>query len=108
LGSSVHLIYRGDLPLRGFDCDLRRELDVAMRASGMHVHAKTVVRRIRKLAAGFALELAGPDGDCVLNVEQCMLYATGRRANTDGLGLENVGIELAEDGSIVCAEDAST
>ena len=28
LGTRVHLIYRGDLPLRGFDGDLRRELDV--------------------------------------------------------------------------------
>ena len=33
LGSQVHLVYRGELPLRGFDCDLRRELDSALRAS---------------------------------------------------------------------------
>jgi len=108
LGTRVHLIYRGELPLRGFDADLRHELDAAMRGSGMQVHAKTVVRRIRRTDSGFALELAGPDGDCVLAVEKCMLYATGRRPSTEGLGLEAVGIPMREDGSIVCAEDAST
>ena len=108
VGTKVHLIYRGDMPLRGFDCDLRRELDSAMRGSGMQVHAKTIVRRIRKTDSGFALELGGPDGDCVLAVECCMLYATGRRANTKGLGLEDVGVALDEEGNVVCAEDAST
>src|SRR6185369_1440423 len=108
MGTQVHLIYRGDLPLRGFDCDLRRELDSAMRASGMQVHEKTVVRRIRKVETGFALELTGPDGECLLGVERCMLYATGRRANTEGLGLEAVGVGLDEEANVVCAEDGST
>ena len=31
LGTKVHLIYRGDLPLRGFDCDIRSELDLTHR-----------------------------------------------------------------------------
>jgi glutathione reductase (NADPH) len=108
LGTKVHLIYRGDLPLRGFDCDLRTELDSALRASGMRVHARTNVKRISKSEKGFTLDLAGPDGDCTLTVECCMLYATGRVANTNGLGLAEVGVELDETGNVVCGEDAST
>src|SRR6185369_7757533 len=109
MGTQVHLIYRGDLPLRGFDCDLRRELDSAMRASGMQVHEKTVVRRIRKVETGFALELTGPDGECLLGVERCMLYATGRRANTEGLGLEAVGVGLdEEEARLVYGDEAVT
>jgi glutathione reductase (NADPH) len=108
LGTKVHLIYRGDLPLRGFDCDIRTELDTALRASGMQVHARTVVKRIAKGEKGFTLDLAGPDGDCTLTTECCMLYATGRIANTDGLGLEEVGVGLDGLGNVVCAEDATT
>ncbi|HEY2772614.1 MAG TPA: glutathione-disulfide reductase [Candidatus Binatia bacterium] len=109
VGTKVHLVYRGELPLRGFDGDLRRELDSAMRSSGMFVHARTHVRRIAKTPSGtFVLDLVGPDGDCTLSVERCMLYATGRRANTEELGLEQVGVALDELGNIVCGEDAST
>jgi thioredoxin reductase len=108
LGTKVHLIYRGELPLRGFDCDLRNELDSALRASGMQVHARTSVKRISKGEHGFTLDLAGPDGDCQLTVECCMLYATGRTPNTKGLGLEDVGVALDETGAVVCGEDATT
>jgi glutathione reductase (NADPH) len=108
LGTKVHLIYRGELPLRGFDCDLRNELDSALRASGMNVHARTSVKRISKGEQGFTLDLAGPDGDCRLTVECCMLYATGRTPNTKGLGLEDVGVALDESGAVVCGEDATT
>jgi glutathione reductase (NADPH) len=108
LGTQVHLIFRGELPLRGFDCDLRKELDTALRASGMQVHERTTVKRISRNGKGFALELAGPDGDCTLTTECCMLYATGRTPNTKGLGLEEVGVALDETGAVVCGEDAAT
>ncbi|MFN2375573.1 MAG: glutathione-disulfide reductase [Candidatus Binatia bacterium] len=109
LGTRVHLVYRGDLPLRGFDGDIRRELDTALRSSGMQIHARTVVKKIVKTGSGaFELKMEGPDGACGLAVDRCLLYATGRRPNTEGLGLAEVGVELGEDGSVVCAEDAST
>jgi len=109
LGTRVHLIYRGDLPLRGFDGDLRRELDSAMRTAGMQVHSRTLVTRCSKSDAGtFTLDLQGPDGACSLSVDRCLLYATGRIPNTEGLGLQEVGVALDELGNVVCHEDAST
>ena len=109
LGTKTHLIYRADLPLRGFDGDLRRELDAALRGGGMEVHAKTVVRRITRVSEGkFSLDLEGPQGAASLTVDNCLLYATGRTANTQGLGLVEVGVELDKDGNVVCGEDAST
>src|SRR5262249_5882809 len=109
LGTRVHIIYRGEIPLRGFDGDIRRELDLAMRTRGMQVHAGTVVRRIVKNpAGGFSLDLQGPDGACSLSVEKCLLYATGRIANTENLGLQEVGVGVDAEGNVVCAEDAST
>jgi glutathione reductase (NADPH) len=67
------------------------------------------VQRIsRASAGGFALDLVGPDGACTLSVERCLLYATGRTANTEGLGLEEAGVGIDEEGNVMCAEDAST
>lgn len=109
LGTRVHLIYRGELPLRGFDGDLRRELAAGLETSGMQVHSRTTVPRIaRTEAGGFRLDLCGPDGESTLSVDRCMLYATGRIANTEGLGLEEVGVRLDGEGNVVCAEDGST
>ena len=109
LGTRVHLVFRAELPLRGFDGDLRRELDAAMRASGMEVHASSVVRRIAPDGAGrFALELSGPEGDRIITVDRCLLYATGRKANIEGLGLEDVGVGLDADGNVVSGDDGST
>ena len=102
LGTRTHLIFRADLPLRGFDGDIRRELDTALRGSGMQVHDRTVVRRIAKNPDGsFSLEISGPEGDSTLSVDRCLLYATGRRANTEGLGLEEVGVALDAHGNVV-------
>ena len=50
-------------------------LATAMAGSGMQIHARTVVRRIARTdAGGFHLELAGPDGECTLAVDRCLLY----------------------------------
>jgi len=108
MGSRVHLLMRGDLPLRGFDGDLRRELDSALRASGIDVRPRTVVREIRPSAAGVVLELDAADGRARLAADQCLLYAIGRRPNTEGLGLEQIGVELDSQGHVVCGEDAVT
>ena len=108
LGSRVHLIFRGDLPLRGFDGDLRRELDAGLHTAGIEVLPKTVVRRIRETPTGVVLDLDGPDGERPLAVDRCLLYATGRIANTEGLGLAEVGVGLDAEGNVVSGEDAST
>lgn len=108
MGSRVHLLLRGDLPLRGFDGDLRRELDLALRAGGVDVRPRTVVRAIRRLAAGVVLDLDGVEGSSELTSDQCLLYAIGRSPNTEGLGLEEIGVELDASGHVVCGEDGET
>lgn len=108
MGTRVHLLLRGDLPLRGFDGDLRRELDSALRVQGVDVRPRSVVSVIRSGEAGVVLELDAVDGSSELAADQCLLYAIGRRPNTEGLGLEEVGVELDTGGHVVCGEDAET
>ncbi len=108
LGSEVHLVIRGDLPLRGFDEDLRSALRQGLLDSGIQVHTATRVRRIRRDREEVVLEVSGAEGDWELPVDDALVYATGRIPNTEGLGLEDVGVGLGSQGEVVCDEDGNT
>jgi len=102
LGSRITLIYRRERILRGFDGDLRANLQQAMQAKGIDIRCGTNVTNIENTGSG--LEIALDDGD-TLAADQ-ILYAIGRRPNTEGLGLEKAGVVLDESGA-VCVDDYS-
>jgi len=102
LGSEVTLIYRRDRILRGFDEDLRIKLQEAMQASGIDIRCGTNVEAIETTADGLSVALTS--GESVA-ADQVM-YAIGRRPNTEGLGLERTGAVLDESGAI-CVDDYS-
>lgn len=95
LGSETWISWRGELPLRGFDEDLRRRFMVE---AGKHCHLLpgTTVRSLE--LAGSRL-LATLDNGKQLEVDQ-VLAATGRVANLDGLGLEHTAVQLTATGHI--------
>jgi len=97
LGSDVHVIYRGEQVLRGFDADIREKLNAEMTKKGITLHPGTQGTGITKNADG-SLTLSLSDGSS-LEVDEVM-YATGRAPKTDGLGLEQAGVAVAADGSI--------
>ena len=89
LGVETALVYRGEQILRGFDDDLRRHLADEMKKKGIEILTKTDVDRIERSGDGVRVTLS--DGT-LIGAGQIM-FATGRIPNTQGLGLENVGIE---------------
>lgn len=95
-GAKVTMLIRGESVLRGFDCDIRSALTSELRKSGMDIRFETVVRDVER--RGDALSVMTRAGD-TLDAD-VVLFATGRVPNTQGLGLEEAGVELAEDGSI--------
>lgn len=97
LGARVHLAYRADLPLRGFDDDLRARLAEALTEAGVEHRAGVLPTRIDKSAHGLAVALS--DGDHV--EADAVLVATGRRPLTQNLGLELAGVETRENGAII-------
>ncbi|MGO4704461.1 glutathione-disulfide reductase [Microvirga sp. 2MCAF38] len=97
LGSETTLLHRGDKLLRGFDEDVRDALGDAYARRGINLALSKTVSRLDKQADGIAATLS--DGS-VLNVDQ-VLVATGRRPNTNGLGLGKVGVTLDAAGAIV-------
>ena len=97
LGAQVTQLYRGPHFLRGFDDDLRHFLCDEMRKKGIDVRFNATVERIEKRSGDYCVELA--DGSEI--AADLVLYATGRIANSENLGLEEAGVELAANGAIV-------
>jgi glutathione reductase (NADPH) len=100
-GSDVTVLYRGEQILRGFDDDIRNHLAGELVKSGIDLRCKTDLTKIEKQKDG-ALLVHLTDGS-TLEVDAVMA-ATGRKPNTDGLGLEAIGVRTDADGAIVVNE----
>ncbi len=96
LGAKVDLAYRADLPLRGFDDNLRSRLADALKSAGVEHRAGALPTRVTKCVGGLEVEMS--DG-APLTVD-CLLVATGRRPLTQNLGLEAAGVALRENGAV--------
>jgi glutathione reductase (NADPH) len=97
LGTEVLQFYRGDQILRGFDAEAIEHVANGMRAHGVDIRTNNNVASIVKTDQG--LSVTDTNG-AVHQVDQVM-FATGRTPNTDGLGLEALGVELGRKGEII-------
>ncbi|KQN72908.1 glutathione-disulfide reductase [Devosia sp. Leaf64] len=96
LGVDTTLIYRGDCILRGFDEDMRRGLEAALTTRGVRTIYQTTIASLAN--AGDKVQATLSDG--ITAPFDAVMFATGRRANTTGLGLETAGVKLNDNGSI--------
>ena len=103
-GSKVHLVYRGDLPLRGFDEDVRKHMADALQSRGIQIHNNTTVAAVCPQNERLAVKLS----DSQVIVSDQILAATGRVPNTQGLGLEAVNVKMNDKGAICVNENAQT
>jgi glutathione reductase (NADPH) len=90
-GADVTLLNRSDQILRGYDEQIRDRLLQISLTKGIRFLFNTRLKRIDR----------GEDGTITLDLDgapslQCdaLMFATGRVPNTDGLGLEQAGVEL--------------
>ncbi len=104
LGVDVTEIVRADTVLRGFDEDVRRNLDEEMTKHGVNIMSETEIESVEKLGNEYRLHLKNGG---ILETDLVM-YATGRRANTANLGLEEIGVELKDNGAIKVDEGNRT
>ena len=96
LGAEVTLSYRGDMPLRGFDADLRRHF-FAEAGKQVRMLMETDIATVRRVSDGSLLVTLRDERELEVDA---VLFATGRRPNTAGLGLERLGVRQSKDGSI--------
>ena len=96
LGAKVTLVYRGDLILRGFDDDIRRHVSDAMQHKGIEILYGEDVEAIVRDGGTYRVTLQSG----AVREEGLVMFATGRRPNTTGLGLEAVGLSLTRNGAV--------
>lgn len=104
LGCKVTLVQRGTQILRTMDSDLGRFLIGEMRKKGINIVLDTKITSVT--ADGEKKQVRLSDGH-TLGCD-CVLFATGRQPNTRGLGLENAGILVRDNGAIIVDEYFAT
>ncbi|MFD1912241.1 glutathione-disulfide reductase [Halodurantibacterium flavum] len=104
MGVRVTQYYRGAQILRGFDDEARGMVAEGMRARGIDVSCGTDVLSLEPAEGG--LRVRSTQGhDTVFDQ---VLYATGRRPNTEGLGLEEAGVSLGRNGEVIVDDWSQT
>ncbi|MEK7342539.1 MAG: glutathione-disulfide reductase [Pseudomonadota bacterium] len=97
LGSHVTMVNRGSDLLRGYDAQIRDRLLQISMTKGINFRFNAKMERIEKNEDG-TLCVRFHSGDPV--TADVVMFATGRRPHTDGLGLEKAGVELNDKGAI--------
>jgi glutathione reductase (NADPH) len=99
----VTLVNRSDVILRGYDQQIvDRLLQISLR-KGIDFRFNATIDRIER-GDGGSLHLAMTGCDD-LEADQ-MLFALGRKPNTENLGLAEIGVELGENGQIKVDADS--
>lgn len=107
LGTEVVQVIRGDKILRGFDEELRTEIQNAMTQQGITVMTHCELIAIHKTETGVDITIATPEKQEHILTDAVSLAATGRRPNIQGLGLDKTGVETHQ-GAIVVDEHHRT
>ncbi|MBC6408409.1 MAG: glutathione-disulfide reductase [Rhodobacteraceae bacterium] len=96
LGVATTQYYRGPQILRGFDEEVRQAVAAAMVRRGVDLCLKTNVLGLQR--QGEHILVTPTRGEPRLFDQ--VLFATGRKANAQALGIETLGIALAPDGAV--------
>ncbi len=98
LGSRVELFVRGSRLIESFDAELSDQLAEDYRHAGLHLHFGCTVSAAERSSEGVhVIDKDGGRSDAF----DSLLFATGRRANTAGLGLQAADVATDARGHIV-------
>ena len=103
-GVEVTLIYRGDRILRGFDDDIRENIEVSLIRKGIKISNNcypTLIRLNNKKLELFTNNNSHLKTDIILS-------AIGRKPKIMNLGLDNVSLDLTKNGAIKVNEFQQT
>ena len=97
LGVQTTLAYRGARLLRGFDADLGEQIAVELGKKGVDIRLRTNPARLEP-----GVRVTYEDG--TTQAVDLVMFATGRKPNTAGLGLVDAGVQLTLGGAVVVDE----
>lgn len=107
LGCQVTLVQRGTQILRSMDADLGHFLIAEMRKKGVEIALDTSILSITTEGDNTQNKRVALSDGRTLDSD-CVLFATGRKPNVKGLGLENAGVQVRENGAIIVDEHFAT
>lgn len=109
LGTEVEVVEYADRIIAGMDRDCSKELMRALKKLGVKFHLKHGVTTVKATSRSVTVSVQKRDSEETfdLKADYC-LVAIGRRAYTDKLGLENVGVSTDDRGRIEVNEHLET
>jgi len=103
MGVKVTLICRSRL-LPGAEPEVSEALTDAFRAEGITMHCGITYDACRQDASGVTICIE-KDGEPLEVTSQHLVVTAGRRANTDELGLDALGVDLDRKGAVLVGDD---
>ena len=100
LGVKTIQAYRGDALLRGFDEEVREEVNTIQANNGIELKFGASPIEIKKMRGGYIVSF--DDGTKVGT--DLIFMATGRKPHTVGLGLEKAGVKTDKAGAVIVDE----
>jgi len=104
MGATVDLFFRKELPLRGFDDEMRAVVARNLEGRGINLHPQTNLTELIKTEDG--IKVRTDHGEEL--VADVVLFAAGRIPNSKRLNLEAVGVEVDKMGAIKVNEYSQT
>ncbi len=109
LGTEVEVVEYLDRIIPGMDSDCSKELMRALKKLGIKFHLKHAVTDVKSTEDGVVVDVQKRDSDKTFQIEaDYCLISIGRRAYTDKLGLENIGLETDERGRVLVDQHLRT
>lgn len=109
LGAKVTVVEYLDQILPGMDGEVRKEANKIFKKQGFEYKLGTKVTGAEVTGSGVTLTVepaAGGEAETI--AADVVLVSIGRRPNTDGLGLDKIGLELNQRGQIETDHDFAT
>ncbi len=109
LGTSVEVVEYMDRIIAGMDKDCSKELMRSLKKLGIKFHLKHEVTTVKATSKTVTVNYKKRDSEDEQSIKaDYCLVAIGRKAYTDGLGLDNVGIATDKRGKIEVDEHLQT
>lgn len=108
LGTKVEVVEYMDSAIPTMDKDLGKELARSLKKMGMKLNLSHKVQKVEMVGdKAVTTALNKKDKEVQFEADYCAV-AVGRRAYTEGLGLENLGIEVNRNGTISVNDNFET
>jgi dihydrolipoamide dehydrogenase len=109
LGAEVTVVEFLDEILPGMDGEVRKEAHKLFKKQGFDIRTGTKVTKAEAKGDGVTLTVEPAKGGASETIQaDVVLVSIGRRPNTDGLGLDSIGLELNKRGQVEVDHDFRT